>query len=44
MPATFPRAAYADMFGPTIGDRVRLADTSLFIEVGAATSRSMARR
>ncbi len=33
MPATLPRAAYADMFGPTIGDRVRLADTSLFIEV-----------
>ena len=27
------RAAYADMFGPTIGDRVRLADTELFIEV-----------
>ncbi len=33
MPATLPRAAYADMFGPTTGDRVRLADTSLFIEV-----------
>ncbi|PTW63525.1 urease subunit alpha [Breoghania corrubedonensis] len=28
-----PRAAYADMFGPTTGDRVRLADTELFIEV-----------
>jgi len=28
-----PRAAYADMFGPTTGDRVRLADTHLFIEV-----------
>ncbi len=27
------RSAYADMFGPTIGDRVRLADTELFIEV-----------
>jgi len=27
------RAAYADMFGPTVGDRVRLADTSLLIEV-----------
>src|ERR1700675_4378789 len=27
------RAAYADMFGPTTGDRVRLADTELFIEV-----------
>ena len=33
MPATLPRAAYADMFGPTTGDKVRLADTSLFIEV-----------
>ena len=29
----FPRAAYADMFGPTVGDRVRLADTELIIEV-----------
>ncbi|HYM29774.1 MAG TPA: urease subunit alpha [Candidatus Cybelea sp.] len=29
------RAAYADMFGPTTGDRVRLADTELFIEVEA---------
>ena len=27
------RAAYADMFGPTTGDKVRLADTELFIEV-----------
>src|SRR6266705_1601408 len=27
------RAAYAEMFGPTIGDRVRLADTDLVIEV-----------
>jgi urease subunit alpha len=33
MPATLSRAAYADMFGPTIGDKVRLADTSLVIEV-----------
>jgi urease subunit alpha len=33
MPATLPRAAYADMFGPTTGDRIRLADTSLVIEV-----------
>jgi urease subunit alpha len=31
--ASLPRAAYADMFGPTTGDRVRLADTSLVIEV-----------
>ena len=28
-----PRAAYADMFGPTVGDKIRLADTELFIEV-----------
>src|ERR1700737_3534162 len=27
------RQAYAEMFGPTIGDRVRLADTELFIEI-----------
>ena len=27
------RAAYADMFGPTTGDKVRLADTELFAEV-----------
>ncbi len=33
MPARVSRAAYADMFGPTIGDKVRLADTELIIEV-----------
>ncbi|MBV1703285.1 MAG: urease subunit alpha [Hyphomicrobiales bacterium] len=33
MPARISRAAYADMFGPTVGDRVRLADTELFVEV-----------
>src|SRR6187455_2659819 len=33
MPAIISRAAYADMFGPTTGDRVRLADTDLIIEV-----------
>ena len=31
--AKISRRAYADMFGPTTGDRVRLADTELFIEV-----------
>jgi urease subunit alpha len=31
--AIISRAAYADMFGPTVGDRVRLADTALFIEI-----------
>ena len=33
MPATMTRQAYAQMFGPTTGDRVRLADTDLVIEV-----------
>jgi urease subunit alpha len=33
MTTKLSRAAYADMFGPTTGDRVRLADTSLLIEV-----------
>ena len=33
MTVRLSRAAYADMFGPTTGDRVRLADTELFIEV-----------
>ena len=31
--ARIPRAAYADMYGPTTGDRVRLADTDLIVEV-----------
>lgn len=31
--AKISRQAYADMFGPTTGDRVRLADTSLILEV-----------
>jgi len=33
MPTKISRAAYADMYGPTTGDKVRLADTELFIEV-----------
>src|SRR6187401_1265666 len=33
MPIKMQRAVYADMFGPTTGDRVRLADTDLIIEV-----------
>ena len=32
-PTSLPRAHYAEMFGPTKGDRVRLADTELVIEV-----------
>ncbi len=31
--STIERSAYADMFGPTTGDRIRLADTELVIEV-----------
>jgi urease subunit alpha len=33
MPHTMSRAAYAQMFGPTVGDKVRLADTDLIIVV-----------
>ncbi len=33
MPTTILRAAYADMYGPTTGDKLRLADTDLIIEV-----------
>ena len=33
MSTKLPRSVYADMFGPTTGDRVRLADTDLIIEV-----------
>jgi len=33
MPARISRSAYADMYGPTTGDRVRLGDTDLVIEV-----------
>ena len=31
--STISRSAYADMFGPTVGDRLRLADTGLMIEI-----------
>jgi urease subunit alpha len=33
MPMKMPRGAYAAMFGPTTGDRLRLADTELVIEI-----------
>jgi len=33
MPTRLSRAAYAGMYGPTVGDRLRLADTDLVIEV-----------
>ena len=31
--ASITRRAYAEMYGPTVGDRIRLADTDLFIEI-----------
>ncbi len=31
--AVISRQAYAEMYGPTVGDKVRLADTALFIQV-----------
>jgi urease subunit alpha len=33
MPYRMSRRAYAETFGPTVGDKIRLADTELFIEV-----------
>jgi urease subunit alpha len=33
MPHKMSRSAYAQMFGPTVGDKLRLADTDLIIEV-----------
>ncbi len=33
MPATITRSDYAAMYGPTVGDKLRLADTDLIIEV-----------
>jgi len=33
MALTFSRRQYAELFGPTTGDRVRLADTDLFVQV-----------
>ena len=33
MPTRIPRSAYADIYGPTVGDRVRLGDSSLVLRV-----------
>ncbi len=33
MPVSISRKIYADMYGPTTGDKIRLADTDLFVEV-----------
>ncbi|MEM7127219.1 MAG: urease subunit alpha [Chloroflexota bacterium] len=35
MSLTIPRQTYADLYGPTTGDRIRLADTELLIEIEA---------
>src|SRR6202000_2897759 len=35
MATTITRRAYAAMYGPTVGDRIRLADTELFIRIEA---------
>ena len=33
MPLEIPRNRYAALFGPTVGDKIRLADTDLIIEI-----------
>jgi len=33
MPLEISRRAYVEMYGPTVGDQIRLADTDLWIEV-----------
>src|SRR4029077_8666644 len=33
MTLRIPRRQYADLYGPTVGDRIRLADTELFIRI-----------
>ncbi|MEX2059814.1 MAG: hypothetical protein WD966_01965, partial [Nitrosopumilaceae archaeon] len=33
MTLTIPRKRYVALFGPTIGDKIRLADTELIIEI-----------
>src|SRR5919198_3300881 len=39
MTTSVDRARYVELFGPTVGDRIRLADTDLFIEVTEDRSR-----
>lgn len=34
------RGSYADMFGPTVGDKARLVDTELFAEAGGLPARA----
>ena len=33
MPIEIKRSEYSSMFGPTVGDKIRLADTDLIVEV-----------
>ncbi len=33
MTLDIPRKTYVDLFGPTVGDRIKLADTDLIIEI-----------
>ncbi|MBN9734085.1 MULTISPECIES: urease subunit alpha [unclassified Pseudonocardia] len=42
MSGTIGRARYADLYGPTVGDRIRLADTNLVVEVTEDRSRGPA--
>jgi urease subunit alpha len=41
-PSSIERSRYVDLFGPTVGDRIRLADTNLLIEVTEDRSRGPA--
>ena len=38
------RRQYADLYGPTTGDSIRLADTDLFLEIGGGPARCTGRR
>ena len=42
MPTSMSRSDYAAMFGPTVGDKVRLADTDLIVEVERDLSAELA--
>ncbi len=44
MSSELSRARYAALFGPTAGDRIRLADTDLLIEITEDRSGGAARR
>ncbi|WP_455049041.1 hypothetical protein [Mitsuokella sp.] len=44
MSHTISREKYALMYGPTVGDKVRLADTDLILEIEKDYTRAMAMR